>query len=815
MTPTFNLANAAPTGDTVRPPQPNARDGCPARPGLGRRPDRRPAGAGHLFRVLHLHVFERHRVGREPEFRLFHRGRRIYPAGDASSARSSTRRVTTSTCPTRRPTPARRRGTPPGSRRTTWTLRQRRAARRRQPAVALERARSHPTVNPTGGGATGGDLAAGTYFVFYTFVYPDSTESFPSPSSANFTVTAGKIPQVTLPPLAAGASAYNLYLSNSSAAAGSAVSYVTGITTPLVNLASRSAVGRNRPAGDSEPDGCPDCQPHGGSPLRRQADGRHVLRVLHVHLSERRRIAAEPGLGAVHGGGGNTSRWSPCRRFPSARRASTSICLTPRVRRARPSATPPGSTTTTFTLPYDAPVNGADRPVNPIATVAATVNATGGGTTGGNLAPGTYYVFYTFNYQGSAYPVGVESAPSPSSLPFTVTAGDIPQVSLPLLPGRGAAGQCAQLQHLPVRFVGRPEHGDPLRHRAHRHGLQLCAAAITPARPGRRSPTSRRSFPRSPRRAAGRPAATSHRARIMCFTRSRIRTAPSRCPAQLRPRSRCRPGTSRKSRCRRLPAGSIGYNIYLSNATATAGSATRYASDITTSTYDLQNATPRRGVSRSLNPAATVAPTVLPTGGGTTGGNLAPGTYYVLYTFIYPSGAESFGSPASSPFTVSAGNIPEVCFRRCRTVRRVTTFTCPIPSADPGSAVRYASTVTIVHLLPARRRAGRRPESCPRPTSPSSRADTSTRSAVGRPAANCCRVTTTSSIRSLTRTAPSRSPARSRRISPWRRATSRRSRSPRFADRRDSVQHLPLRRRGECWLVDAVCLRCHVDALTI
>src|SRR5262249_49094262 len=137
-----------------------------------------------------------------------------------------------------------------------------------------------PTVNPQGGSPFGGRLFPGTYFVFYTFAYPNGVEPLPSAASAPFTVASGNVPLVPLPTLPAGASGINLYLSDATGASGPAVRYAAGINT------------------------------------------------------------------------------------------------------------------TAYLMRYDAPVSGADRPVNPIATVAATVNPTGGGTVGGQLAPGTYYLFY-------------------------------------------------------------------------------------------------------------------------------------------------------------------------------------------------------------------------------------------------------------------------------------------------------------------------------------------------------------------------------------------------------------------------------------
>ena len=41
-----------------------------------------------------------------------------------------------------------------------------------------------------GGGPTGGQLAAGTYFVYYTYTYSNGTETAASPNSAYFTVVS-------------------------------------------------------------------------------------------------------------------------------------------------------------------------------------------------------------------------------------------------------------------------------------------------------------------------------------------------------------------------------------------------------------------------------------------------------------------------------------------------------------------------------------------------------------------------------------------------------------------------------------------------
>ena len=232
--------------------------------------------------------------------------------------------------------------------------------------------------------------------------------------------------------------------------------------------------------------------------------------------------------------------------------------------------------------------------------VAATVNPTGGNTpavnpsgkgpatVSGYLAPGTYYVVYTFTF-----PNGSQTLASPTSSTFTVTAGEIPQLTLPL-----------------------------------------------------------------------------------------------------------------------LPVGATGYNIYLSNPSATPGSATLYAGGVTVSAFNLLNAAPQGGATApATNPvtgAPTVTPTVSPTGGGASGGTLTPGTYFVFYTSVNASGTQSPPSPSSAIFTVTAGEHPAGHASAARRpARPATTFTCPTRPPSRAPAVLYApgitSTIVNLHCRPAQR----------------------------------------------------------------------------------------------------------------
>jgi hypothetical protein len=208
-------------------------------------------------------------------------------------------------------------------------------------------------------------------------------------------------------------------------------------------------------------------------------------------------------------------------------------------------------------------------PIGNISTVAPVVDPAGGGSSGGNLAPGTYDVLYTF-----AFPDGTETLPSPASASFAVTGGAIPRVYLPP-----------------------------------------------------------------------------------------------------------------------LPSGAVGVNLYLSDASATPGSEHRYATAVTASVFDLSSATAIPGTGHPLDPTAVAAPVVTATGGGMSGGSLAPGTYFLAYTFTYPSGAESLVSPNSASFTVAAGNVPEVSLPPLPDGATGYDIYLSSPSGASGTLVRYASQI--------------------------------------------------------------------------------------------------------------------------
>ena len=104
----------------------------------------------------------------------------------------------------------------------------------------FERPTTAATATATGGGSTGGSLAAGTYY--FVFTETDGTgETTPSPQGLQLTVAAGNVPQFTFPALQPGNSARNLYLGAvGGSAAGPYSLYATGISaTTFSALAAR------------------------------------------------------------------------------------------------------------------------------------------------------------------------------------------------------------------------------------------------------------------------------------------------------------------------------------------------------------------------------------------------------------------------------------------------------------------------------------------------------------------------------------------------------------------------------------------------
>lgn len=86
------------------------------------------------------------------------------------------------------------------------------------------------TVAPTGGGASGGTLPAGTYYATCTHRNGIGETTAGTTRSAQFTVSATNIPRITVPALPTGASETLIYLTAANGASGTEVLYAVGVT---------------------------------------------------------------------------------------------------------------------------------------------------------------------------------------------------------------------------------------------------------------------------------------------------------------------------------------------------------------------------------------------------------------------------------------------------------------------------------------------------------------------------------------------------------------------------------------------------------
>ena len=93
------------------------------------------------------------------------------------------------------------------------------------------------TVVVTGGGSTGGILAAGDYRVKYTWVTTYGETTGGTSESTVFTVVYGNIPRVTIPSLPANAIGANIYLTPVGGTTNTETQYLFGVTGTTADLA--------------------------------------------------------------------------------------------------------------------------------------------------------------------------------------------------------------------------------------------------------------------------------------------------------------------------------------------------------------------------------------------------------------------------------------------------------------------------------------------------------------------------------------------------------------------------------------------------
>ena len=111
-----------------------------------------------------------------------------------------------------------------------------------------------------------------------------------------------------------------------------------------------------------------------------------------------------------------------------------------------------------------------------------------------------------------------------------------------------------------------------------------------------------------------------------------------------------------------LPAAATGVNVYASTTNSSAGAqllVSSAAGGAINLPANFASTTAVPSSNTATIPAPVLAPLVNPIGGGSTGGSLVAGSYYLKYTYTNANG-ETTASPETGPFTVAAGNIPSV-----------------------------------------------------------------------------------------------------------------------------------------------------------
>ena len=344
-----------------------------------------------------------------------------------------------------------------------------------------------PSVDPTGGGAIGGHLAAGTYFLFYTLSNTAGAVTFVSPNSTPFTVAAGAIPQVTFPALPAGvvpsgSTGYSLFLSDASARPGSAALYASSITTMTDRLVDAAPPALVRAPDFGVPHVPSLVYPTGGSLTGgKLASGTYFLSYTFVDAAGAETpLSVDSEWFTVAGGNIPLVTLPP---LPSGARGYNLYLSDPSAMQGSATRYATAITTTTYRLADTATHAGSLAPRRDAASAVATVNPVGGGGGGrparaGHVLPGLH-------------------------IHVSQRRGDLPRPGLGPVhggPGRDPRGEPAALadgsdgiQPVPVRCLGASGFGLDLCDRHHREVRQPgTLRALRRGRPAHRPARDRR-----------------------------------------------------------------------------------------------------------------------------------------------------------------------------------------------------------------------------------------------------------------------------------------------------------------------------------
>jgi len=301
-----------------------------------------------------------------------------------------------------------------------------------------------------------------------------------------------------------------------------------------------------------------------------------------------------------------------------------------------------------------------------VPTVAATANATTGGQTvavptvaatvsvgsasTGSLPAGTYYVGYTWYHAHGETTAGAGSPAASVSTVFTVSAGNIPTVTLPNLP-TGALGANIYLSNT---------NGVNTALVLYRHGITQATGATCSLDSGlwNGGTFAAGTVPPASNTTPGALAAGTYYVGYTWTHAHGETTAGAGSPAaSVSSVLTVSAGNIPRVTIPSLPTGATAANIYLSNTNGTNTALVLYATGVTTTTADLTASTWNGG---------TFASGIAPPASNGTAGSLAAGTYYLNFTET-DGVEETVVSAESATFTPSAGNIPRVTFPALQT----------------------------------------------------------------------------------------------------------------------------------------------------
>jgi hypothetical protein len=536
-----------------------------------------------------------------------------------------------------------------------------------------------PTVNPVGGGVTGGSLQPASYRARYTWVIAGSGETVPGAESGPFTVQAGNVPQVTFLPLPSvpvgtGAVSANLYITPPGGAPGTEVLYQSGITSLTYNM---SAAMPNVPPNTSNmagslaaPTVAPTVLASGGA-LTGGAlmPGVYLARYTFVNANGESPPSPESGSFNVASGNIPSVTFLPL----PAGATGVNLYITPPNGASLQEfityatginpATPYLMNLNAPTLP---PITNTSSPSISATPVTPTVTAAGGGAINGKLPAGSYYVRLTSVNAGGETLPGVESAQ------FTIVAGNIPRItnvpSTPpanatsfnvyLTPVGGALGSEVLYSTGNVFSTGfydmsaAPQTTSPL----------ASAIGSNTTNPNVATPGTAATVVATGGGSSGGLLPPGPYYLKYTYVNYGGETPASGPSAQFSVAG----GNVPRATFPALPPGALARKIYLTPTNAATGTEILYAVGVTGLTYDLSapmpyghGPLPVYGSATFTPVSPTTAPTINPTGGGSTTGNLAPGTYFLKYTCQGSITGESTPSSEVS-FSVGAGNIPTV-----------------------------------------------------------------------------------------------------------------------------------------------------------